>query len=89
MKTPQIVPSWLKLKYPVSKYAQDAQRGYWWDITASGLTAKERALAVSLRWRWHALMNQDENFAGLIPDQRIRQATIRQIKSNRTYSSPT
>lgn len=80
MKMPQLVPSWLKLQYPLTEYVQDAYRGYWWDITASELTTGERAMAVSLWWRWQALNNQNERFAGLIPDKRIRVYTINQIK---------
>ena len=81
MKTLRIVPSWLRLKYPVSKYAQDANAGNWWNITKSSLTTPERAIAVSLRWRWHALNHQSERFAGMIPDEGIRNYTIDQIRS--------
>lgn len=87
MRTLRIVPSWLKLQYPITTYARDAQAGYWWDITTSGLTTKERALAVSLRWRWLALMDQDESFAGLIPNAGIRNYTYAQIRSSKRNQS--
>ena len=80
MKTPQLVPSWLKLQYPITRYVKDANAGIWWDITTSSLTTEERAMAVSLRWRWHALNSQSERMAGLIPDEGIRVYTINQIK---------
>ena len=80
METLRIVPSWLKLRYPITKYAQDANAGNWWNITASELTTPERAMAVSLRWRWLALNSQSERMAGLIPDEGVRVYTINQIK---------
>ena len=80
MKTPQLVPSWLTLEYPITKYAQDANAGIWWDITKSDLTTPERALAASLRWRWHALNHQSEKKAGMIPNEGIRNYTIDQVR---------
>ena len=80
MRTVRLVPSWLTLEYPITKYAQDAMTGYWWDITKSGLTTPERAMAVSLRWRWLALNSQSENFAGMIPNEGIRNYTIDQVR---------
>lgn len=83
MRTHQLVPTWLKLQYPVSKYAQNAIAGNWLNITTSSLTTKERAMAVSLRWRWLALMNQNESFAEMIPSDGIRNYTLDQIKNTK------
>ncbi len=67
----ELVPTWLKLKYPLTKYVKAANAGHWSNITQSQLTTPQRTLTVSLRSRWHALAQQSKNFAELIPDPQI------------------
>ncbi len=75
-----------KISEALEAYRRAAKRGVWMCIATSGMTAADRTIAVSWRYQFIALEHakkgdheQASKYAGIIPDDRIRESTMAKI----------